>query len=206
MIELELKFLLKSNLFEKFFNNMSGSRVVDEYYDTQSYDLLKGGNFLRNRNNKTIDFKLYAGDDSHLFCEETSFTAATFNGTNTGLLKTIKALNIDKTITFNTFDEFVINNQLTLLCKVDKLRKVLKLDNIIISLDKVENLGIFLEAEMHFDDTNFDKQSAQALIEKTLAEKGFIDLGQDKKVSIGYVELFLKRDNYEAYLLGKYHD
>lgn len=206
MIELELKYLLKSNHYQKFFNGVDGSPVVDDYYDTNDYGLLRNGNFLRNRNNKKIDFKLYAGDDSHLFCEETSFKGDTFNSDNPALIKTLRALGIDKGAKFATFEEYISQNDLMLLCKVDKMRKVLKLENIIISLDNVENLGVFLEAEMHFDDTNFDKDKAQDLIEKTLVDMGIIDLDVDKRVTIGYVELFLKRDNYEAYLLGKYHD
>ena len=131
---------------------------------------------------------------------------STFNSENAALLKTLQALGIDKGVNFKTFEEYVRSNNLMLLCKVDKNRKVLKLENIIISLDTVENLGVFLEAEMHFDDTNFNKDEAQVLIEKTLVDMGLIDVELDHKVTIGYVELFLKRDNYEAYLLGKYHD
>ena len=68
----------------------------------------------------------------------------------------------------------------------------------IISLDNVENLGLFLEAEMNFEDI---ETSNLKLIENKLVEKlkkyNLIN-ANDELVDIGYVELYLLRFNKEA--------
>ena len=74
MIELELKYELTTiptSVMDLKIKKQKNQE--DIYYDTPNYDLIRGGNFLRIRNNKRLEFKLFAGDTSHLFCEETDF-------------------------------------------------------------------------------------------------------------------------------------
>lgn len=69
MIEIELKYELESKL-KLDLNNSFEKIVEDIYYDTSDYKLLRSGNFLRIRNNKSLDFKLNADDLGHLYCKK----------------------------------------------------------------------------------------------------------------------------------------
>lgn len=202
MIEIELKYEL--NITRPVNLNLSEEKVVEDiYYDTNDYTLLKNGNFLRVRNGKQLDFKLNAHDNSHLYCKETNFGLANDNINKIPTL--LKKLDVK--ISFNNINELL--DKLIVLAPIKKKRLVYKLeDNVTLVIDEVENIGTFLEIEYDLLKDNITKEEGQYYKEyliKILKEKNLFNL-LGKEVHIGYVELYLKKYNIEAYNIGIYHD
>lgn len=202
MIEIELK--LKVDKFDEPKNLVLSSEKsgVDVYYDTADYALLKTGNFLRNRNNKSVDFKLNLNDLSHTYCKEENFEYENFANSKKlqGIFEKIK---LKYNSNFKSFEEFLKINNFCTLAVVDKKRKTYKLDDLTICYDDVKDVGKFVEIELDLPDgTIFDKdEKTKYMLDKFLQN---VKVGKYQKVSIGYVELYLKEYNKEAYNLGLY--
>jgi len=202
MIELELKYELKDNL--KLNIKPTSEKVVDDiYYDTKNYDFLRKGNFLRIRNNKSLDFKLNANNLEHLYCKETNYKLKENNISE--INEVIKGLNVN--IKLDNISD--INNKFIVLAQLKKKRYSYRLeDNIIMVIDEVENLGNFLEIEYDIDKdsiTEEEKEYYKKYLEGVLKKYNILTDNM-KYVSIGYVELYLKKYNMEAYNLGIYHE
>ena len=206
MIEIELRFKIAN---EPDLNNLIFKKdkiQKDVYFDTPDYKMFLGGNFMRTRNDKRIDFKLDIGDTEHNYCQETSFDVADINGKNINFTNVFKELGIDINTNFTNFDGFISVNNFIIFCPIVKQRKVYTTSksNIIISIDKVENLGFFLEAEVTIDDNDLsDKNAIVADIKKFLVDNKLI-CPKDVEQKIGYVELYLMEHNPKAYKLGKF--
>lgn len=202
MIEIELK--LKVDKFPDLSNLkcVKEKRILDLYYDTKDYKLISTGNFLRNRDNKKIDFKLNTDDLSHTYCKETSFGYEGFKD-NASLKQIFDNIGIAYNPNFNNFEEFLSANNLTLLAVIDKTRKEYELENLLISLDDAKDIGKFIEIELDVaDDEIFDKDQITNQMLETMQKYGY--LPKYEKVNIGYVELYLKEHNKKAYNLGLY--
>lgn len=200
MIELELKYKLTKEpiiMIEAYKKN----EIEDIYYDTQDNTLLKKGNFLRLRNQKSLDFKLNANDLSHLYCKERNFNVEKYNSDE--LEELLKEIGLS--ISFETIEELL--NQLKILAPIKKQRISYKIEpNIEMVIDKVENLGIFLEIEYDICKDNITNEEAKQYkdyLNKILKEKKYIT-EKDEEIHIGYVELYLKENNPEAFELGLY--
>ena len=152
MIELEVKFAV-SKIPDSLIKNVpvAEKEQLDIYYDTFDYQLLKGGNFLRIRNEEKLDFKLDLGDDSHLFCEETSFDREKLPRKKKELELIFNRLGLSFNSDFTDLTGFLEKNGLTVLAPVKKKRKEYKINEINITLDDVEDLGIYIEAEKIFE-------------------------------------------------------
>ena len=152
MIEFELKYRI-NKIPEALIKIESEPKIVEDiYYDTKNYNLLSSGNFLRLRNNSSIDFKLdIDGNDRHICCSETNFNIKDINHDNESFVNTLKALSIE-TSKFNSFNNFIESSNMNELARIIKKRNKYIIEDMIISLDNVENLGLFLEAEMNFED------------------------------------------------------
>jgi len=207
MIEIELKYKIAKQPDLSGFTLKSEKSQKDIYFDTKEYDLIRGGNFVRVRNDKRIDFKLDISDDSkHFYCKETSFDVASINDKNKDFLNVFKAINVAVKGGFNNFDQFIEVNDFVVLSPIIKQRKTYTKgeSKIVISVDEVEKMGLFLEAEIVIDDNdNADKNQIIAQEEKFLIENKLIT-PNDKRLDYGYVELYLFEHNIKAYELGKY--
>lgn len=200
MIEIELKYELESRL--KLNLNSSSEKIVEDiYYDTSDYKLLKSGNFLRIRNNKSLDFKLNANDLSHLYCKETNFD---LNDSNIDSINSIlNSLGIDEK--FNSVKDLTSN--LKVLAPIKKMRTTYNLeDSIVMSMDEVEDLGYFLEIEYDLDKDEVDDADYYKNLLIEALKKYHIYDKLSREVHIGYVELYLKKYNMEAYKLGIYQE
>ncbi len=199
MIELELKYKIN----KKPSINLEGisSDVTDIYYDTKDYTLLRKGNFLRLRNSKSIDFKLSANDLTHLYCNETNYSVDNFDS------KTINKVLNNIGVDINVASSEELFNTLTVLAPIKKHRTSYNLEeNVVMVIDEVEDLGIFLEIEYDIDKDSITKEESDKYKEyliNILRENNYIT-DDDEQVNIGYVELYLKKYNVEAYNLGLY--
>lgn len=205
MIEVELKLQVKKLPKMQGLECKKTKRVVDYYYDTPDYKLLAGGNFLRNRNNKKIDFKLDVGDLSHTFCKETSFNYDNF-APNEDISAIFNGLGLSLNTNFANFKQFIKANGLKTLSVIDKTRKEYVYQDLIISLDNAKRIGKFMEIEYSVpDDTKVDKDQATNYILDKMKATGLLPTDYTK-VNIGYVELYLKKHNPQAYNLGLYKE
>lgn len=202
MIELELKYELNKRININL-EPASIKIVEDIYYDTKDYELLKKGNFLRMRNNKSLDFKLNTNNLEYLYCKETNYELKDDNISK--INEVIKELDIK--IHLNDVKD--ISSKFEVLAHLKKKRYSYKLEeNVILVIDEVENLGNFLEIEYDIDKDNITNEEKE-YYKKYLTEllkKHSILLDEMKYVRIGYVELYLKKYNPEAYHLGIYQE
>ncbi len=202
MIEIELKLQVKDFPDCSNLEFVEEKRVVDVYYDTEDYKLIQTGNFLRNRNNKKIDFKLNIGDLTHTYCKETRFDYQHFVD-NENLKSIFDSVGIEYNKNFNSFETFLSSNKLKVLATIDKVRKVYKFEDLTISLDNAKDIGKFIEIEYNLPDgTMFSKDEITSKMIKIMTENNL--LNEYEKVNIGYVELYLKKHNKTAYELGLY--
>jgi adenylate cyclase class IV len=209
MIEMELKFRLNAepNITrtpdeEKF--------QTDIYYDTADYKLLAGGNFLRVRNGKRIDIKFDLDgieNPEHLYCIESNFNVADIVEKSDSLNSSLTKLGLNANARYQSFDDFTTKNNLIVLAPIVKQRANYRIsDDMTISVDRVENMGIFVEAEIMLDaDTLSPAEAAahKANLLKIATDHGFIS-DSSKVVHTGYVELYLYEHNRPAYDLGKF--
>ncbi len=200
MIELELKY--KLNCSPKVdFEITSQKDVEDIYYDTDDYTLIQKGNFLRVRNNKSIDFKLSANDLTHLYCNETNFDLNSFNVDS--VAKTLNNIGVD--IEFRNSSELF--EKLKVLAPIKKHRKSYNIEkNVVMVIDEVEDLGTFLEIEYDIDKESITKDEAEYYKNYLLniLKRNNLLTNQHEEVHVGYVELYLKKYNIDAYNLGLY--
>ncbi len=208
MIELELKYEL-----DTIPSSVGKLKIIkqkeqeDIYYDTPNYDLLKKGNFLRIRDGKQMEFKLFAGDTSHLFCQETVFALDSFNSNQKNICKILVSLGLKPVENLNNFKQLCDINNLQILCPIVKHRTSYAYDeNCTISIDQVDNLGLFMEDEIMINSESLSTSQANQIKEQfiTNLQNSEILTGNEKKVNVGYVELYLLKHNIEAYNLGIY--
>lgn len=209
MIELEVKFAV-SKIPDSLIKNVpvAEKEQLDIYYDTFDYQLLKNGNFLRIRNEEKLDFKLDLGDDSHLFCEETSFDREKLSRKKKELELIFNRLGLSFNSDFTDLTGFLEKNGLTVLAPVKKKRKEYKINEINITLDDVEDLGIYIEAEKIFETDTISEKSAETLkieLLDLLYRNQIISL-EATEVKVGYVELYLLKYNKAAYDMGKFKE
>lgn len=208
MIELELKYELNT-----IPSSIGKLKIIkqkeqeDIYYDTPNYDLLKKGNFLRVRDGKRMEFKLFAGDTSHLFCQETVYNLDSFDSNQENINKILASLDLKPVENLNSFKQICDINNLQILCPIVKHRTSYTYDeNCTISIDQVDNLGLFMEDEIMINSESLSTSQANQIKEQfvTNLQNSEILTGNEKKVNVGYVELYLLKHNIEAYNLGMY--
>lgn len=200
MIELELKYKLnKVPVIQEEIT--SEKNVEDIYYDTKDYTMLRNGNFLRLRNKKSLDFKLNTNDLTHLYCKETNFSIDHFD--RNGVLEVLKA--IDVNAAFETGEELL--EKLQVLAPIKKYRQSYKLEeNVIMVIDEVQDLGTFLEIEYDIDQESITQEEANHYKDYlvNILKKRNLITNEDEEIHIGYVELYLKKYNIDAFNLGIY--
>jgi len=206
MIEFELKFKISTppSALNKF-QRIKQSSGQDLYYDTAEYDLIKAGNFLRLRDDKQVDFKLDLGDDEHLHCRETNFNPDNFHPNDPDLLAIFDFLGIKINLDFTDFKSFIAVNKFKLLAPIIKHRTTYRIDETMdVMIDRVDDLGDFMEAEMMLKESEtIDKTAIKKSIINKL-EKLQIITDKYELINIGYVELYLLKNNKPAYDLGKF--
>ena len=180
---------------------------VDNYYDSTNYDLIRNGNFLRIRDDKRLEFKLYAGDDSHLFCQETDFDLDKLESNKDKINEILTAIKLKPVEDLTDFKQIMDNNDFKVLCPIIKHRVSYEYgDDCTISIDTVDDLGLYMENEIMIDSEELSNEEADIIKKEFIdrLKKASILTGDEKSVNIGYVELYLLKHNIDAYNLGKY--
>ena len=184
---------------------------LDVYYDTAAFGGYGGGNFLRVRDGRRIDFKLDCWEIGYLFCKEVGIKLGDLAAESAAFNDAIRVFGSGAgTVNgaYADFDDVVRKNNLVELCRIAKHRRVYQITSEIkIMLDQVENIGLFMECEI-MRDGDVDNEIATRLKDKMIAElesRGLLP-SDARPVNVGYVELYLYRNNREAFELGKYKD
>lgn len=209
MIEIELKYKLENEPDLSNLQLLGEKAQIDIYYDTRNYDLIKNGNFLRNRNDKKLDFKTNLDDKTHLYCKETSFNIEDIENKQSEINQVLSAIGLPSDKKYSDLKTFLEHNDFLVLSPIKKERKSYKVEEkFTIYIDTVEDLGVFLEAEFEVDSENISEGEAQKIknkINNFLFDNNIIT-DQDKAVNIGYVELYLKEHNPSVYEMGLYKE
>jgi adenylate cyclase class IV len=203
MIEIELKYQLNPTLsaqLQEQLQQMSFTGAVhndDLYYDTASFDLLKRAVFVRVRNRQELQFKFNeAADRAHTQSIERSFVLEP-DPASLSRMNDLFAYFLSHWHPASNFAQAIELNKLIELAAIRNKRKIYTQDNIIVSVDEVEELGSFLEVEAQYEEGK-DITSPLATLQTFAARF------QLQPVRVGYVELWLRAHNPEAYRLGKY--
>ena len=162
---------------------------------------------MRVRDGKRMEFKLFAGDTSHLFCQETVYNLDSFDSNQENINKILASLDLKPVENLNSFKQICDINNLQILCPIVKHRTSYTYDeNCTISIDQVDNLGLFMEDEIMINSESLSTSQANQIKEQfvTNLQNSEILTGNEKKVNVGYVELYLLKHNIEAYNLGMY--
>jgi adenylate cyclase, class 2 len=203
MIEVELKYQLNPALsaqLQEQLQQMSFRDAVDNhdmYYDTPAFDLLQHAVFVRVRNKRELQFKYNeAADKAHTQSIERSFTLEPDSASLTSM-NALFAHFLPRWLPASSFAQAIGLNNLIELASIRNKRKIYTQDNMIVSVDEVEELGSFLEVEAQYEEGK-DTTSPLATLQAFAARFKL------QPVRIGYVELWLRSHNPQAYLLGKY--
>jgi len=178
----------------------------DVYYDTHEYKLLRVGNFMRIRDNTSLEFKLNSGDLSHLYCEELDYVLSELHSHSDAIEKLLDIISLVVPVKLNSFEDILESNQLIELADIDKERAAYNyINGIKVYYDKVNNLGNFIEADLMIpSDSSLSviKEAENSLLEVLLKNEIIVDTND--RVRLGYVELYLKKHNPVAFELGLY--
>lgn len=207
MIEFELKFMI-----DKMPSKLSAVQPDKEkfqsdiYYDTPDYKLIQGGNFLRIRDGKALEFKLNLDDTHHLFCDELDFKTEEIPQKIEEINKILTGIRLPKSKAVTSAEDFLAKNNFQVLSPIEKHRRTFNLDYCKICIDEVKNLGTFLEAEIMIDKSNLSEDEAQGIKQELIRhlKEDEILTGKFSAVDVGYVELYLMKHNRPAYDLGLY--
>ncbi|MDR1421426.1 MAG: hypothetical protein LBI64_00995 [Coriobacteriales bacterium] len=108
MIEYEMKWKVVD--FPALVSKGLEKKIVDTYYDTPQYDLLRQGVFIRRRNNK-IDIKSMINNDDNSLCNEIPFQSGDLCSGNAEIVGLLARFGLS--ITGGEFESFLIENNLS---------------------------------------------------------------------------------------------
>lgn len=205
-IEIELRYeVLKPEQLSLFVAPLQKKHIkhdVDIYFDTPNDYLHKNGIYIRIRNNKKLDIKFNRAclDNPNLaiqdYCEEHSFALPLQETDLRKINDLLMSLNL-KPMSIASLENLKSVNQFHEQCIVDKMRTSYTFNNFTICIDEVKDLGIFLEIELMADTA---ENVALVKQEMLLLLEG-LDL---KAIKTGYINLLLRKKDFEHYLLGRF--
>lgn len=204
MIEVELKCELFPEALRKLreklqFMTFHGVvQSLDRYYDTIKFDLLQQAVFVRVRNNSQLQFKYNEGHDvAHVQSLERVFLLPQENAQQVEEMNALFTRFLPSWHAESDFEVARAANGLVELAHIGNRREVYTSDDMQISVDHVEDLGDFLEVELQCEEGS-DTSKALVELHSFISELGV------QPVEIGYVEMWLRVHNPQAYQLGKY--
>ena len=203
MIEVELKCKLSpesSSVLDEKLRTMEFHGKVensDIYYDTSTFDLLRQAFFVRVRNNHQLQFKFNVeGSIAHVQSTERAFLLP-LDQISAQEMNSLFVRFLPGWTTAFSLEMIINKNGLVELVRIQNTREVYSSDDMHLSIDHVKGLGDFLEIEIHNEE---DANTGEALAK---LQKFASDIKLEP-INIGYVEMWLRVHNPQAYQLGKY--
>ncbi len=203
LIEVELKCELYPELLYKLDQKLLDMRFhgivsnTDIYYDTPGWNLLQQAVFVRVRNSRLLEFKFNNhAEQAHSQSIERVFPLRP----EPEIATKMNSLFLDFLPHWSAaadFAEAITINDLIMLAQIHNTREIYSKDDMHLTIDHVEDLGDFLEVEVHCEEGT-DTSKALARLHCFLAGLGV------QPIAVGYVELWLRIHNPQAYQVGKY--
>jgi len=167
------------------------SSSTDIYYDTVCRDLFIRGVFLRLRDSSVFEIKYNpdTADVSHVSCEERKYAWPIGYEQQLAIANFLRG-HITLRQTTPELDPFQMFG-LQEFVKIEKHRAVYLGDDIEVSIDRIDNLGSFLEVEAK-------SPNGRNRVLEFCTSHGLANL------PLGYVELWLRKNEYPTYLKGRY--
>lgn len=197
--EYEIKSKISDELRAKIcseFPAPHSSEQIDEYFDTANADLFQKGVFIRNRENRHLDIKYNPNllDSSHTFCDEYRFNYDLSKSDSQSILDFLQGvgLQIDVEPISGNIHEVLSSYGLSSFVTIKKERQNIPIGSgVECVIDDIDDLGSFIEIEVN---TESNLPLLDAWIRKF----------ELKNIPIGYVELWLRKNNMALYLKGRY--
>ena len=203
MIEVELKFALPQGTREKLQEKLQSMEFVgavhnsDVYYDTAEFDFLRQAAFVRVRNGSLLQIKFNeSAEKVHGQVTERTFPLPPRSDQAAEMNSLFRKF-LPGWHDASSFEEAVLNNRLIELVHLENEREVYSSNSIYASVDHLESLGDFLEIEADYEEGSDTSSAVDTLL-------SFIAGLNLQRIKTGYVELWLRIHNPQAYMLGKY--
>ena len=200
--EIESKYILKDksllNNFLKDAKSLREGTQKDIYYDTSDAMFFQKAVFIRVRDDR-LDFKFkkdFKKGDKHDGCSETSFDIPFDKNKLDTINNTLEYLGLNS-IPDADFDLFLQVNNLQQFVIIDKRFYEYQLEGFKFRLDEVKDLGSFLEIEK----ITYNENEVKVIKSKILQYEKKLNL---EFVNTGYVELYLRENDFDLYLRGPY--
>ena len=192
--EVNISEIVKELLGDKF-RLIRSPWQKDDYFDTSSKVLFRNGVFVRIRDSKMFEIKYNPdlNDKSHMLSNEYKFQLPLRRESEKDIgdflirFTSNSRPNRGKLEEFNVTTPFGLSHFLT----ISKDRIEYQSKSISIFVDTIADLGSFLEIEVK-------RGSLRKKIETLLNKYGL------QHLTTGYVELYLRKYDYQTYLKGKY--
>lgn len=205
MIEVELKFEITPAVWpqvDQFLTQTQFMRQVwnlDRYYDTADFNLLNQAVFVRMRNKARLEFKFNEQAElAHTHCTEYTFSLVPepepARQMNALFSRFLPGWRYAKTV-----HEAIARNRLCEMARIENYRMQYALEDAIVSIDRVKELGDFLEMEIECREEWETQQSLMRL-------EGMVAGIALRTVRVGYVELWLQKYYPHIYQRGKYRE
>ncbi len=208
-VEIELRYAILNpdaiSLLQTNWSFKSEKRIIDQYLDTSSIDLLKRGIYIRVRDSKKMDIKFNRACLSNPLlelqdsCEEYSFPLPLQQESINPCSEILTLLALQPLVSTD-FEEFKHQNSLINHRVVDKVRKSYTTNGFTIVIDEVANLGSFLEIELMASTSEQVEEVAQRM-RKYIDSLTALNL---QPLKTGYDSLILRKHNFKEYLQGRF--
>ena len=205
-IEIELKYeILDMSQLHSFLQSLEYKKTVathDSYFDTTDGSYFKKGLWIRNRNNKSLDFKFNREGllDQSLpmtsFCEEHSFRLPLETNDKERLTPLCNFLQLKVPDNLN-LQEFSTCNGIREMAIVYKTRKVYQHKIFTIVIDTIENVGDFLEIECMAHDSHNAREITQQM-------EALLEGLPLKRTTITYDAAWWRKHHFGIYQQGRY--
>jgi len=208
-VEIELRYAILNpaaiGLLQDRCSFQSEKRIVDQYLDTPSIDLLKRGIYIRVRDAKKVDIKfnrecltnpLLDLQDS---CEEYSYRLPLQQESVSPCNEVLTLLDLNPLVSTD-FELFKKHNNLINHRVVDKIRKSYTTNGFTLVIDEVANLGFFLEIELMASPSERVEEVTQRMREY-ISSLSALNL---QPLKTGYDSLILRKQNFTEYLQGRF--
>jgi predicted adenylyl cyclase CyaB len=114
-----------------------------------------------------MDFKIDIDDKTHLYCKETSFRISDVKEKIPEINQVFMAIGLPTSNDISGIEDFLIKNDFEELARINKIRSTYKVDeDCTICLDNVDNLGLFLEAEIIITNDTINQNEAETIKDK----------------------------------------
>ena len=203
MIEVEMKLALTPDALPRIEQLLAKTQLLrsmrnfDIYYDTPEYGLLRQAVFVRVRNNWSLEFKF----NEQASVERMQIVERAFSlrpePNKLHEMNTLFSRFIPCWQAVDSVEEAPGRNGLVPLARIENKRAQYVWDNLLLSVDRVQGLGNFLEIEMQCEEGS-DTRRAEEKVQRLAADFA------SRPIHIGYVELWLQKHNPRAYRYGKY--